>query len=114
MITRFSRLSSIELRCRGRERERRHAESARAQAHAPGSTKDEVLDTVFGLRVAGLSRKLIDASYDKALEHDEWYGDPKSAWGLAGGITEIARDLPNASERVVLDRAAGKVMAMAF
>jgi hypothetical protein len=33
--------------------------------------------------------------------------------GYAGGLTEIARDLPNASDRYALDCAATKVMQMA-
>lgn len=77
-----------------------------------GSTKDEVLDAAFGLRV--ISRAKLEQAYDLAVAHSDWYGDPRSAWGLTGGLTEIARDLPNADERVVMDRAAGKIMQMAF
>lgn len=90
------------------------AKVQQARTFRIAAKKDDVLDKVFGLRVPSLSRALIAESYDKAKEHDEWYGDPRTAWGLAGGITEIARDLPNANERVALDRAAGKVMQMAF
>ncbi len=79
-----------------------------------GGTKDEVLDAVFGLRIPDLSQIMIAQGFDKALEHDEWYGDPKTAWGLAGGLTEIARDLPNADDRDRLDRAAARVMEIAF
>ena len=79
-----------------------------------GADKDAVLDAVFGLSIAGLSRKMIAEGYAKAEERVDWYGDPRSAWGLAGGITEIARDLPHAEDRVTLDRAAGKIMAVAF
>lgn len=79
-----------------------------------GATKDEVLDKVFGLRIPDLSRRLIGEAYDKAVERVDWYGAPNSVWGLTGGLTEIARDLPHADERVKLDRAAGKVMAITF
>lgn len=77
-----------------------------------GATKEEVLDVLFGKKVA--TRALLEQSYDKAEEHHEWYGDPKTAWGLAGGMTEIARDLPNADDRTALDKAATKVMEIAF
>jgi hypothetical protein len=77
------------------------------------ATKDEVLDTVFKM-VGNLSRKRIEDAYDLAEQRTDWYGSPRSAWGLAGGLTEIARDLPNADERHLLDKAAGKVMEMAF
>lgn len=85
-----------------------------AREHIIGATKDEVLDAVFGLRIPDLSQTMIEAGYDRAIEHDEWYGNPRSAWGLAGGLTEIARDLPNADERVKLDRAAARVMEIAL
>lgn len=77
------------------------------------ATKDEVLDTVFKM-VSNLSRTRISQAYDAAEAHTDWYGSPRSAWGLAGGLTEIARDLPNADERAALDKAAGQVMEMAF
>lgn len=77
------------------------------------ATKDEVIDAVFKM-VSDLSRKRIGEAYDKAEERQSWYGNPNTAWGLAGGLTEIARDLPNADERATLDKAAGKVMEMAF
>lgn len=79
-----------------------------------GDTKDEVLDKVFGLRLTGLSRSLIDRAYTLAESHSDWYGDPKTVWGLTGGLTEIARDLPNANDRTALDRLAGKVLSIAF
>lgn len=85
-----------------------------AQNFVLGSNKDEVLDKVFGLKSVGLSRKMIGAAYDLAEQRVDWYGNPRSVWGLTGGLTEIARDLPNAGERTKLDRAAGKLMEIAF
>ena len=90
------------------------AKILRARQYTFGASKEEVLDTVFGLRIGGLSLARIDKAYDLAVEREGWYGDPRSAWGLAGGLTEIARDLPHAEERVAVDRAAGKVMEVAF
>jgi hypothetical protein len=85
-----------------------------ARQYQIGATKDEVLDAVFGLKSAPLSRKMIGQAYDLAEKRVDWYGSPRSAWGMAGGLTEIARDLPNANERYALDMAASKVMEMAF
>lgn len=85
----------------------------RARSFVLGADKDSVIDAVFS-RVKGLSRQRIGAAYALAEKRVDWYGNPRSAWGLAGGLTEIARDLPHADERVTLDRAAGKVMEMAF
>jgi hypothetical protein len=79
-----------------------------------GASKDEVLDRVFSIGLAGLSRKLISEAYDTAETRVDWYGDPRSAWGIGGGLTQIARDLPHADERTKLDRAAGKILQIAF
>lgn len=77
------------------------------------STKDELLDRVFGFRMAGVSRKVLEQSYEVAEQHEGWYGNPRSVWGYVGGMTQVARDLPNASDRVALERASARVMAMA-
>ena len=79
-----------------------------------GTDKDTVLDSIFKLRVAALSRQRISASYDLAVEHETTDGDPTTAWGMANGITRLSQTLPYADERVSLDRAAGKVLEMAF
>lgn len=79
-----------------------------------GKDLDEVLDTIMGLRIAGLSKKTITASYELAEQCEDWYGAPNTMWGLAGGMTQIARDLPNADARVELEAAAGKMMEIAF
>jgi len=76
-----------------------------------GATKDEVLDAVFNL---GTSRKVAAAAYQIAEQSEERYGNPRSVWGFTGGLTEVARDLPNADERVNLERQAGKIMQIAF
>lgn len=76
-----------------------------------GATKDEVLDKVFGL---GLPRRTAAKAYVVAEENEDRYGSPRSVWGFTGGLTEIARDLPNADERVTLERQAGKIMQIAF
>lgn len=76
-------------------------------------SKDDVLDRIFGLKT-GATRKQLETGYAKAVEHSDWYGDPNSVWGFAGGLTEVARDMPNADERYTLDNAGRKVMEMAF
>lgn len=76
-----------------------------------GATKDEVLDAVFKL---GLSKRTAAKAYVVAVENEDRYGNPHSVWGFTGGLTEVARDLPNADERVALERQAGKIMQIAF
>lgn len=91
------------------------AKIKRCMAHQIGKTKDEVLDTLFGMKKVGLSRKMLTAAYDRAEEHQDWYiASPRSAWGIGNGITEMAREIQFADERVRVEQAAGKVFEMGF
>src|SRR5574341_1191305 len=98
------------------------ARITRAQGTIIGKSKDEVLDTVFGLggkklgaQAAGvLTRKVLGEGYDRAEQHQEWYGNPRSTWGLVNGLTELARDMEHADKRVELERAAGKLLEVTF
>jgi hypothetical protein len=79
-----------------------------------GDDLDDILDTVLGLKIAGLNRKNVTAAYELAEQREDWYGAPNHLWGLAGGLTEIARDLPNADERVAMEAVTGKLCEIAF
>src|SRR4051812_44554802 len=100
---------------------RRYAESSAtedeariesARTYKLGTTQDEVLARLFNLNLA--PKKTMEAAYSLACKREAWYGDPRSAWGVSGGITEIARDLPNADDRVALDRVGAKVLELAW
>jgi hypothetical protein len=78
-----------------------------------GASKDDVLDAIFKLKVPTITKTIAGQAYDLAEQRTDWYGSPRSAWGYAGGLTEIARDLPNASDRHQLDLAATRVMELA-
>jgi len=78
-----------------------------------GATKDEVLDRLFSIKSLGISRVKLNAAYNATVEQDANL-DPNSAWGVAQGLTRISQDASYADERVSLDRAAGKVLAIAF
>lgn len=84
------------------------------RTYTVGKDLEEILDKVMGLRIGGLNKKTITAGYELAQQREDWYGAPNSMWGLAGGLTEIARDLPNADDRVTMEAAAGKLMEIAF
>ncbi len=77
-----------------------------------GATKDEVLDTLFGKKSLGLTRKAIDASYDAVVVEED--GDPRTKWGMVQGITRYSQQTPYADERTDLDRAAGKLLDIQF
>ncbi|WP_189553091.1 DUF932 domain-containing protein [Mesorhizobium sp. M8A.F.Ca.ET.021.01.1.1] len=86
----------------------------RMRRYKLGKDLDEVIDRVMGLRVSGLGKKAIVDGFKVAEEYADWYGDPKSSWGLAGGLTQVARDMKNADDRVALERASAKVMEVAL
>lgn len=72
-------------------------------------TKEEVLDTLFGLRINGLTRKALTAGYAAVNEAQD--GDPLTVWGMVQGLTRYSQTVPYADERTVIDVAAGKVLA---
>jgi hypothetical protein len=78
------------------------------------ATEEEVVDAVYKMKLPGITKELCELSYKKAEERVDWYGNPRSFWGFTGGMTEIARDMPNASARTQIDRSAGKILQMAF
>jgi hypothetical protein len=84
---------------------------AKARTFVLAKTKDETLDMVFAMRIPALSRGILNKSYDRA-EWNEY--DANTAWGLVQGITRVSQDTAYADERAALDRAAGKVLAIAF
>lgn len=72
----------------------------------------DVIDKLMGkLR---MSKKLATEVVDLAAQRVDWYGAPNTVWGIAGAITEIARDKPNASDRDELNRLGAKCMEVAF
>ena len=83
------------------------AKISAARRYELGKTKKEVLDFVFGRRF--MSRKAAGEAYEETVQHSE-DGSPRSAWGLAQGLTRISQRSPYADERVGLDRAAARVL----
>jgi len=71
------------------------------------ATKEEVLDTLFGKRSVGLSRKVLEASYAAVADAD---GDARTPWGFAQGVTRYSQTVPYADRRTELDRAAGRIL----
>jgi hypothetical protein len=72
------------------------AQIAKARETVIAKDKAAVLDVLFGKRALGLSRKQLEAGYDATQPDVD--GDP----------------VTYADERTTLDRAAGKVMRIAF
>lgn len=86
----------------------------KSQTYELGANKDEVLKAVFDMAIADLPRTAISTAYDTAVEHEGWYGNPRTVWGVVNGITHMSQDKKNADERNKLDRAASKLMEITF
>lgn len=86
---------------------------AAAQRMLVADTQADVVSTLLGRRIGGLTETALDAAYTIAKETPR-YGDPRSVWGIVNGLTEYSQRSPFADERVTLDRAAGKVLEIAF
>jgi hypothetical protein len=73
-------------------------------------SKAEVIDFVFASKF--LTRKDAEAAYDAVIPEQD--GAPYTAWGFAQGVTRVSQTRTNADERVALDRAAGRIIEVAF
>jgi hypothetical protein len=86
----------------------------RAQNLCLGKDKEEVMDRLFGLKVA--SRQILGAAWDRAIETatvDE-DGPVDTVWGYTQALTRFSQTIPHMDRRTDLDRAAGKVLALAY
>jgi hypothetical protein len=80
-----------------------------------GKTKDEVVDFVYGKRIAIISRDMLENAYDLAEQFPQDSGNaaPTSKWGMVQGLTRLSQQSAFADKRVEIDKAAGKVMELA-
>jgi len=76
--------------------------------------KRDVLDKLFSRKIAPM--KTLELAWDHAeRDYDETHSaNPRTAWGMAQGLTHLSQQTSYADERDELDRAAGKVLEMAF
>lgn len=78
-----------------------------------GADKKEVVEALYAKRIA--TQTALEAAYDAAVEHPEDGADcdPKSAWGMAQGMTRMSQLSAYMDKRVELDRAAGDILDLA-
>lgn len=76
-----------------------------------GVDKATVLDLLFSKGIE--SRKTLDAAYTLA-EENPGDGNPRSAWGMAQGLTRFSQGEVYADKREAIDRAAGRVLDLPF
>jgi hypothetical protein len=83
-----------------------------------GVNKEEVIAAVLGFvrtkKVAGITQDTLESAYDAAENHRDWYGSPNTVYGVVNGLTEISQRTTHTDDRMALDKAAGRVLEMAF
>jgi len=96
---------------------RMEADIKSAQGYELGTTKEDVLDAVFGFgkskNLDRLNKKNLEAAYDIAAVTPR-YGNPNTVWAVVNGLTELSQKTGYADDRVEMDLQAGRVMEMAF
>ena len=88
------------------------AQIAVARRFEIAAKKEDILDLLFNRKIG--TRKLLEAAYNKAEEHADIDGSPRSAWGFAQGMTRVSQESEYADKRVEIDKAAAKVIQIAF
>jgi len=88
------------------------AKIVNAKQYEIAATKDDVLDTLFNLRIG--SRKMLTEAYDVAEANVDTDGSPRSAWGMCQAVTRLSQKTPFADKRAELDRAGSKILEIVF
>lgn len=76
--------------------------------------KEQLLDTLFNRLKGNVTRLQLKQSFELAEENRDTDGDPTTYWGMAQGVTRLSQHEKFADARVNLDRAAGRLVDMAF
>jgi hypothetical protein len=82
-----------------------------------GNTKEEVLDALCKYAKGHsipIARPRFTEAYETAEEHEAWYGAPNTLWAAVAGLTYNSQKTGFADDRTGIDKAAGKLMQMAF
>jgi len=72
-------------------------------------TEVEVIDAIYGRRMPGLTKGVIEEAVTVARKTPR-YGNPCSVWAFINGLTEVSQSKPIASDRIAIDRSAGKLI----
>jgi hypothetical protein len=89
----------------------------RAMEFEIGATKEEIIDATFKYAQTHslplMTRSRLEAGLETAEKHEDWYGNPRSAWGLMSGITENSQ-AEYTDARTDIDVQAARLLNMAF
>lgn len=76
------------------------------------ATREKVIDAVYAKRYQQVGKAQIAAAYDIADgDTSKGYGDPRTVYAIASGLTEYSQSAGNADARHAIDVAAGKLLA---
>lgn len=93
------------------------AKILKVQSYEIGESKEEVIETLLKYiskkKLSVLSKDNLNEAYEIA-EDNERYGNPRTPWAIAQGVTVLSQKSEHASRRVHLDQAAGKLLEIAF
>lgn len=113
-------MAKFEIECRKLQDSdlQREQQIVRAQKLELGATKEEVIEAIFtyarGKNLPALTRKTLEAGYELAEQHEDWYGSPRTAFGLVSGLTEHSQSIPYTDRRHEIDAQAGRLLTIAF
>jgi hypothetical protein len=93
--------------------ERRMIEAAKN--YTLGSNKAEVVATLGNLKKLALPEKVIDVTYEVAVEFEHTANAaPNTMWGMSHALTRYSQRFGNADVRNGLDEKAGQMLQMAY
>lgn len=89
-----------------------------ARTKVVGQNGEEVVEETYrfakGRNLSLLTQTRLEEAFAAAEEHEDWYGNPNTVWGMVNGLTEVSQKTSYADDRAELDRQAGRLMEMAF
>ena len=92
------------------------AKILKCQTFEIAKTKEEMLSELMKYinkrRIQLSENNVVDAI--TAAEQDERYGNPRTPWAIAQGVTVVSQRSEHANKRVQMDKAAGKLLEIAF
>lgn len=85
-----------------------------ARTYQIAATQEETIEAIFR-RGLGVGRQAISDAYESAVSNEtENKAAPNTVWGMVNGLTDVSQRKPHGDERVKIDRAASKIMEIAF
>lgn len=91
---------------------------AQAMAKEIAGNRKDVLDAVFKYArshsLGSLTYNRLETAYDLAETHSDWYGSPRTVWGMVSGLTEASQQSGWQDQRSEVDQHAAKLMEMSF